>query len=164
MIKSLTEVKIMRAVDDQGQTGAIACRNQLLSPARCAGAVMEDPRLSGVNFSLRLALPEPDAQSIEEIEGEAIALTLGDWKSVTLTNLQADPKKEIDLGELVPGAKIVIRKVETKNRQSVEARVEGPVEIRLLDFRLVAGERKVRGIQFLGSARHGDGGQTSHGN
>ena len=147
MIKSLTEVKIVRAVDDKGrpvrlpaETNSVASQMRWGSYGGSANA--------GVNFSLRLALPEPDAQSIEEIDGEAIALTLGDWKSVILTNLQADPKKEIDLGELVPGAKLVIRKLETKNRQTVEAKVEGPIEIRLLDFRLVAGERKIRGSSF----------------
>ena len=117
--------------------------------------------MAGVNFSLRLALPEPDAQSIEELEGEAIAFTLGDWKSVTLTNLQADPKKEIDLAELVPGAKMIIRKLETKNRQTVEARVEGPIEIRLLDFRLVAGERKIRGSNFSERPGTDTAGKTS---
>jgi hypothetical protein len=147
MIKSLSEVKITRAVDDQGRAVRLPVETNNVPGLNRWGSY-GGSAISGVNFSLRLALPEPDAQSIEEIEGEAIALTLGDWRSVTLTNLQADPRKEIDLGELVPGAKIVIRKVETKNRQSVEARVEGPIEIRLLDFRLVAGERKVRGSNY----------------
>jgi len=160
MIKSLTDVRITRAVDDKGravptpaETNSAAAQMRWSSYGGQANA--------GVNFSLRLALPEPDAQSIEDIECEAIALTLGDWKSVTLTNLQADPKKEIDLNELVPGAKLIIRKLETKNRQTVEARVEGPLEIRLLDFRLVSGKRKIQGSSYSDRPGTETGAKTS---
>ncbi len=51
--------------------------------------------------------------------------------------MQADAKKEIDLGELVPGAKLVIKKTSKQAQQkSVDATLEGPPIIAQLELKI----------------------------
>ena len=53
-----------------------------------------------VSIQLHLALPASDAKAIDEIQAEAVALTIGSWKELLVTNVQADAKREIELSEL----------------------------------------------------------------
>ena len=56
---------------------------------------------------------------------------------MTLANVQADPKKELDLAEILPGAKLVIKKLTAKGPQTmIEARLEGPPAISQLDLKI----------------------------
>ena len=69
-------------------------------------------------------------------------LSIGGWKEITVTNVQADAKKEIDLSELLPGAKLIITKVTAKKPQTmVQARLEGPASVSQLDVKLKLSER-----------------------
>lgn len=90
----------------------------------------------GNTVDLRLQLPSPDAQSIEEIQVESIVTTVGKWKEHVLTNLQANAEMSLDLGALLPSAKLTITKLTNKKgRQSLEGKLTGPVAIRQLDVK-----------------------------
>jgi hypothetical protein len=129
VIKSVSGVRLLSAKDDQGreiarpksdgEDFAEEANDMLFSSGN------EDAQ--SINMQVRLALPAPDAQTIEELQAEAVALTIGSYKELLLTNVQADAQKVIDLGELVPGAKLTILKVTSKKSQSsVQVRLEGP--------------------------------------
>jgi len=141
-IKSVTELKVKKARDDQGRSigGADSeYSGQEISPDYDFES-NDSSKSEAANVELRLGLPAPDAKTIEEIEAEAVALTIGGWKEMTLTNLQADPKKEIDLGEVLPGAKIIIRKLSSQGPQTrVDARLEGPPAIGALEVKVKLG-------------------------
>lgn len=143
-IRKLTDLKLLRAVDDQGRAVPEAAMPKLEGVEAGMQSFMSYPRSASVSFQLRLALPEPDAQSIETLEAEAIVTTLGDWQSLVLTNLQADAKKEIPLDNLIPGARLVVTKIETRNNTKVDLRLSGPRDIGLLDLKLRQGRRPVR--------------------
>jgi hypothetical protein len=86
-----------------------------------------------MQMELRLALPERDAQVIQEISGEAIAVTFAKWKEMTATNLQ----NEIGLSAVLPGAKMKVTKLSSR-REQISALVEitGPASgIRQLDVK-----------------------------
>lgn len=87
-----------------------------------------------VPLQLRLQLPSPDAQTIEEIQVEAIVVTASKWKEQVLTNLQANAETAIDLGSILPGAKLTITKfTNKKGQQNLVGKITGPVGIRQLD-------------------------------
>src|SRR5262249_46931876 len=61
----------------------------------------------------------------------------GGWKEMMVTNVQADAKKEIDLSEILPGARLVIKKISGKKPQTIiEARLEGPKEVNRLEVKV----------------------------
>ncbi len=87
-------------------------------------------------MQLRLALPQPDAQSIQELSGQAVMVTVGKWKEMVLTNIQANPSNAVDLATVLPGAKLILSKVTTKNQQTqIKARLVGPPEIRDIELK-----------------------------
>jgi hypothetical protein len=56
---------------------------------------------------------------------------------MVITNVQADTKKEIDLGEVLPGAKLTIKKIAgRKPQKTVEAALEGPKEVAQIDVKI----------------------------
>ena len=88
-----------------------------------------------MGVELRLPLPQPDAQSIETLEAEAIAVTAGSWKQMTLTNIQEGATNEIDLAEVLPGATLQITRFSFKNRQlNIQAQLKGPRTVRQLEI------------------------------
>ena len=142
VIKRMSELRVRQAVDDQGRIipGASDENEDTESFRDYSFSEEGGESRRPVNFDLRLGLPAPDAQAIDELQAEAVALTLGGWKELALTNIQADAKKEIDLGEVLPEAKMIITKVSTKNQQTIiEARLEGPATIHQLESRLKLG-------------------------
>jgi hypothetical protein len=88
-------------------------------------------------------LPAPDAKAIDELQCEAVALTIGGWKEMVLTNVQADAKNEIDLSEVLPGAKLTIKKLTgQKPQRTVEATLDGPKEVSQVEVRIKLGSRR----------------------
>ena len=103
----------------------------------------EQEKSGAARVQLRLGLPAPDAQTIEQIEAEAVVLTIGGWKEMLLTNVQADVKKEIDLGEVLPGAKLIVKRICGGRRQTiVEARLEGPAAVNQLEVKIKSTGRR----------------------
>lgn len=132
-LKSATGVRVLKAVDDKGRDlGALpgeAEHDEAFS--------MGSSRAKGgpLLLSLNLPLPASDAASISELSAEAITVTVGTWKEFTVTNLQANATNEIDLASIMPGAKLTLMKVTTKNRQvQIQARLKGPKDIRQLEL------------------------------
>jgi len=145
MIKSVSGMRVKAAKDDQGRaipTGAEGS-DQEESYSEFAYNSDDAEKSGPARVQLRLGLPAPDAKTIEGLEAEAIVLTIGSWKEMVLTNVQADAKKEIDLSEVLPGAKLFIKKVSGKSPQTmVEARLEGPAAVNQLEVKIKLGSRR----------------------
>jgi hypothetical protein len=61
---------------------------------------------------------------------------------MVLTNVQADAKKEIDLGEVLAGAKLTIKKISGhKPQKTVEATLEGPKEVSQIEVKIKQSRR-----------------------
>jgi hypothetical protein len=147
-IKSVSNIHLKSAKDDQGRiiSGQTIGSGDADAGSDEAGATYsgftsydlgESGKPGAARLDLRLALPAPDAKTIEELQAEAVALTIGSWKEMLLTNVQADAKKEIDLGEIMPGAKLIIKKTSNRSAQkTVEATLEGPLAVNQLDLKI----------------------------
>jgi hypothetical protein len=139
-IKSVSGVRVKAAKDDKGR--AIPGVSEVADDQEGYGEAMtynsNDSEKSGsARIELRMGLPAPDAKAIDELQGEAVALTVGGWKEMVVTNVQADAKKEIDLGEVLPGAKLTIKKIAgRKPQKTVEAALEGPKEVTQIDVKV----------------------------
>src|SRR5262245_41146893 len=96
-------------------------------------------RPAAMDLSLRLKLPEPDARSIEELVGEAIVVSTGRWREMSLTNLTATATNDIDLAAILPGARFTLTKLTQRNRQTtLQMRLTGPPSIREIDIELTS--------------------------
>jgi hypothetical protein len=127
--QSVSGLRVLKATDDQGRLVAPVSEESATSFSGGAARASQMP----VNF--RLELPRPDAQTIEELSAEAIVVTVGQWREVTLTNVQADAQKELDVSPALSGARMTISKVSAKNGQlTVQAQIKGPPEIRQLEL------------------------------
>jgi len=155
------------AVDDQGRK---------VEPAQAEGdhvshmpMGMDDDENRAADIQVRLGLPKPDAEAIEELDGEVIATTFGAWKEHPVKELKADPAKEIDLSDILPGAKLTIRKVTdkqdsrsgggdyTSRRGSIQLHVTGPKEVAQLSFKIeIAGCDNVNSYDSGGRSRTKD--------
>jgi hypothetical protein len=145
-IRSLGGVRVKSAKDDKGRpiAGASGDAADAESESESINFAMNESEKGGAaRFELHLGLPASDAKSIDELQAEAVALTLGSWKEMTLTNLQADAKVEIDLAEVLPGAKLTIKKIGGQGRQkTVELTLSGSKEVSQIDFKLKIGNRR----------------------
>ena len=125
-IQGVSELRVLKATDDRGRsvpaTGDDSSESIHYSSGRQGG--------SSVPIELRLNLPSPDAQAIDELSAEAVATTVSKWKELELANLKQNATNEIDLSSVLPDAKLVITKVGIKNRQlNIQAQVKGPETI-----------------------------------
>ncbi|HHY84966.1 MAG TPA: hypothetical protein GYA07_05460 [Verrucomicrobia bacterium] len=93
---------------------------------------------NSTRIALQLPLPEFDAQAIDELNGEVIAVTASGWKEITIPNVQSVSTNEVDLSEILPGAKLVVKKTTSQERR-IQAQVQltGPEAISRLDLKLV---------------------------
>lgn len=146
-IQSVSGLRVIKAKDDKGRAIAGAGEEGEDNEADLTEMVFSrgnSDRTGTVRLNLRLGLPAGDAQTIEELEAEGIVLSIGGWKELLVTNVQADAQKEIDLSEVLPGAKLFITKVTLKKPQTtVQARLEGPAGVDQLD------------VKFKTTAEHG---------
>jgi hypothetical protein len=132
-LQSINDVRILKAVDDKGRNIAGAESDSEQGEMNFSGR----PQNQSASIQLGLQLPAPDAQAINEVDAEAVAVTAGTWKEMSLTNLQENATNEFDLGEILPGAKLVINKVKSQNSQTtIQATVKGPDAIQSLDFQV----------------------------
>jgi hypothetical protein len=151
-LQSLAKAAVEKAEDDKGRK---------IEGSRKAGAGEEEEDWEGsevfgrenedavkMDFTLRLGAPAPDATAVEKLDGTIEAVSFGGWKDHHVPSPAADPKKEIDLSELVPGAKLVILKASSPqaatkpgrgsngDQRHVRVRLTGPAEISGIAVRL----------------------------
>jgi hypothetical protein len=133
-LQSLSGVRVLKAIDDLG-------RELVSGPAdaerdETSYSMGSQPGQSG-RLQLRLPLPRPDAQSIDELSGEAIAVTAGKWCELVLTNITVSFTNEVDLGEVLPGATLVLARFKMMHRQaSVQVQIKGPPAIRQVEIQM----------------------------
>jgi hypothetical protein len=138
LLLSTTGIKVLSARDDKGRpVGSGDGADETMMVRSYTSTSSGEDSQNSAQIDLQLALPAADAQAIDEVTAEAIAITAGGWKQITLTNVQAASTNEIDLGEILPGAKMAIKQVTDKSRQlRVQTQFSGPEEIRRLDVQL----------------------------
>jgi hypothetical protein len=132
VIRAVNGARVLKATDNKGR------------PVTAAGEGMDSnvthhfdgqQARASTEIQLRLQTPVPDAASIEELEAEAVAVTVGGWKEFAITNAQASATNEIDLASVLPGAKLTVTKSEFTNRRlTLEARLQGSPAIRELEL------------------------------
>lgn len=134
-MKSVSNPRVIAAVDDKGRSVMVETDD-----AESSSDVMTSgsPDAGSLPIELRLQLPQPDARAIDKISAEAVATTVGTWKEMTLTNLQANATatNELDLSAVLPGAKMVITKYSLKHGQfNLQASLKGPPAVKRLEVR-----------------------------
>lgn len=146
VIKSVSGARVKAAKDDQGRPvpGISPGDDEEQSYREYTFSSSGDSENGGAaRIELRLGLPAPDAKAIDELQAEAVALTFGSWKEMTLTNVQVDAQKSIDLGEVLPGAKLIIKKISGKKPQkTIEATLEGPKEVSQIEVKVKLSSRR----------------------
>jgi hypothetical protein len=139
-IKSISGLRVKSAKDDQGRAIPVpaGARDENADASEGMSYSFDGGEsTTGHSADLRLGLPAPDAKAIDELQAEAVALTFGGWKELLLTNVQADATKEIDLGEVLPGAKLIVKKITSQRMQrSVQAALTGPREVDQLEAKI----------------------------
>src|SRR5208337_602204 len=145
LIRSVSGLRVKAAKDDKGRAISAGTDGSDNGESYSPFSYNSDEQDKGgtARVQLHLGLPAPDAKTIEGLEAEAVVLTIGGWKEMVLTNVQADAKKEIDLGEVLPGAKLIVKKVSAKRPQmTVEARLEGPAAVNQLEVKIKLSSRR----------------------
>ena len=131
---SVSDVRVFTARDDKGRSVAAEPEDSENVQSEFNSGNSSD--VGSLNIQLPLQLPQPDAQAIDEISAEAVTVTAGTWKEMTLTNLQENTTNELDLADVLPGAKMVITKLSSKNGQfNLQARLQGSRTVQRLDVR-----------------------------
>jgi hypothetical protein len=141
-------VRAIRAVDDQGREVKTAGESE--GDDDFSRRVYSSSSGSGEErapqFPLNLQLPAAGAKTLEKVEGEAILTTSAGRKEHPVPEPKADPQKEIDLGDLVPGAKMIITSVkdmEKNNQGQIGLKITGlkGVERIAFDVKAAGGEQ-----------------------
>ncbi len=128
-LKSISETRVIAAVDNKGRSLA-SDENE---STQFGGDANQD---GPVQFDLRLQLPQRDAQSIENISAEAVAVTAGDWKELALTNLAENATNTLDLSAVLTDAKMFVTKFTMKRGQmNMQLRLEGLPTVNRLEVR-----------------------------
>jgi len=185
-LQSLSGVRILKATDDKGRTVAASDKSDASDAGDDSFSFTSfspggGPQNNSVQIQMRLQLPQPDAQAIDELTAEAVAVTAGSWKEMTLTNLSETSTNEFDIGGVLPGSKLVITKLKSKNNMlRIDAQLKGPPTVRRLEIQARTGgtadrfpgnvsERKfsakggesTRAISINASLFNGNGGTVS---
>jgi hypothetical protein len=134
-LQSVTDVKLLAATDDKGRPVAAAEHDgeEEMATAYVRGDTGGARENNSADIQFHLQLPQPDAQAIDELNGEAVAVTAGSWKELTLTNITQTATNEFDLGDVLAGAKLVVTKFSNKNNMlDLQVRLKGPATVRNL--------------------------------
>lgn len=128
--------RVLKAVDDQGRSVAPKADDEENSVSTTYSS--DDSDSDSQQVELHLKLPQPDARSISEISAEAVAVTAGSWKKLTLTNLEQNATNKLDLSSVLPGAKMVITKLSIKGGQcQIQVKLQGKSAVRRLRVKAV---------------------------
>jgi hypothetical protein len=134
-LQSVTDVKLLAATDDKGRAVAAGANGEQeqISTAFVTADTGGPGQNNSAQVQLHLQLPQPDAEAIDEISVEAVAVTAGSWKELTLSNITEKATNEFDIGAVLPGAKLIITKFSNKNNSlSLQARITGPATVKNL--------------------------------
>lgn len=104
------KVRVTRAVDNLGRQIKLADQVPASDRYTQYYGYGED-RERAMKFDLSLPAPLRGAASLETVEGDVLVTSFASWKEHVIADPAADPAVEIDLGDLVPGAKLVVMKV-----------------------------------------------------
>jgi hypothetical protein len=139
-LQSVSGVRVLKAVDDKGRPIATEKEGGDSSATMSYSVGGGRGQANSTQIQLHLPLPAADAQSIEQLDAEAIAVTAGNWKEMTVPSVSATTTNEIDLAGVLPGAKLVITKFTSKNRQTtIQAQLKGPPTIRQIEIQVKTG-------------------------
>jgi hypothetical protein len=166
LILSLNNAKLIKAVDDKNREVKGLEENDAedeFRHTRYYGG--GDGSQKSADFTLILSAPQPDAQALEEVQAEAEVVSFAKWKEFTVKELKADEKNELDLAAVLPGAKLVVEKVNFGKKKaddddddaqlsgSVSIKVLGPKEISQLKFDLkIPGNEEIHSYASRSSA------------
>jgi hypothetical protein len=136
-LESVSDVRVVSAVDDKGRSIVPDTGNEdedMAGNRRYGGG--GSPDTSSTQLELGLQLPKSDAHAIDKVSATAVAVTVGSWKEMPVTNLQANATNAIDLSPVLPGATMTITKVSSKNHQfNLVATLTGPATVKRLDVK-----------------------------
>jgi len=139
-LQSVSGVRVLKAVDDKGRPIAAGAQGDESFESTVYSGGSQGPGNS-TQVQLHLPLPASDAQSIEQLDAEAIATTAGNWKELTVPKVSAATTNEIDLSSVLPGAKMVLRKFSRmKSQTTMEAEIKGPPSIRQIELTTRVGD------------------------
>ena len=145
-LQSVSGLRVLKAVDDKGRPLADGAQAEesfesMVYSGRGQGAG------NSTQIQLRLPLPPSDAQSIEQLDAEAIAFTAGNWKELTIPKVSAATTNEIDLSSVLPDAKMVLRKFKRNKQQTTfEGEIKGPSSIRQIEMTTRVGDSDQRSM------------------
>jgi hypothetical protein len=156
---------LVTATDDKGRAVAAAKNDdgeEFNAYAYVQSSMGEDQEDNSADLQLRLALPQPDAQAIDDLSAEAIAVTAGSWKESTLTNLTESSTNEFDIGAVLPGAKLVLKKISAKNNSvSLQGQLKGPAAVKNLQIQAkLPGSEQRNYSSFSGGTATSKNGET----
>jgi hypothetical protein len=167
-LQSVTDVKLLAATDDKGRPVAAGKNEEgeeMNSYAYVQSGMDEGQETAGAEMQLRLELPQPDAQAIDEVSAEAVAVTAGSWKEMTLTNITETSTNEFDIGAALPGAKLVLSKITMKNNMlSMQGKMIGPATVKNLTIQVkIPGREQRNYFNFSGGNVSAKDGETTRG-
>jgi hypothetical protein len=167
-LQSVTDVKLLAATDDKGRAVAAGKNDEgeeMNSFAFVQSGMDEGQESGGAEMQLRLELPQPDAQAIDEVSAEAVAMTAGSWKETTLTNITETSTNEFDIGAVLPGAKLVLSKISAKNNMlSMQGQIKGPATVKNLKIEVkIPGQERRNYFNFSGGNVSTKDGETTRG-
>ncbi|HEU0009118.1 MAG TPA: hypothetical protein VFT34_04795 [Verrucomicrobiae bacterium] len=145
-LQSVSGVRVVKAVDEKGRPIAAGAADEDSSETIVISGGSQGPGNS-TQIQLRLPLPASEAQSIEQLDAEAIVATAGNWKELTVRNVSVATTNEIDLASVLAGAKMVLRKVTRKQSQTtIEGELKGPPSIRQIEVTTRIGDSDQRSM------------------
>ncbi|MCP4109146.1 MAG: hypothetical protein GY749_27060 [Desulfobacteraceae bacterium] len=133
---SIDKIENIKAVDNKGRYVPISDNNT--DPARNILRSFDfSEKNTHADFEIYLMLPEPDAEMIKQITGQVTAITHGKWKEYRIDKVKDDPEKEYDIGAILPGATMIIRKIkkESDEQLGIDIQLKGPDKIRHIKFK-----------------------------
>ena|GEM_PF-3151742 len=147
-LQSVSGLRVLKAVDDKGRPLADGAQAEE-SFESTVYSYSDGGQGAGnsTQIQLRLPLPASDAQSIEQLDAEAIATTAGNWKELTVPKVTAATTNEIDLSTVLAGAKMVLRKFnKNKHQTTFEGEIKGPASIQQIEVTARAGDSERRSM------------------
>ncbi|MCP4346954.1 MAG: hypothetical protein GY795_15680 [Desulfobacterales bacterium] len=133
---SVDKIENIKAVDDKGRHLPSSDNNT--DPVRNILRSFDfSEKNTHADFEIYLMLPEPDAEMIEQITGQVTAITHGKWKEYRIDKVKDDPGKEYDIGAILPGAAMIIKKIkkESDEQLGIDIQLKGPDKIRHIKFK-----------------------------
>ena len=144
---AMSKVEVEGAVDDLGNQIEL---NKKESPYGMYGYMRhyggDEEANEALDFNVTLGLPDPEAQAIEEVSGMLEVVAFDDWAEHKIENVRANPDREHDLSDILPGATVKInryrRHVEAEGGHSnvqgyLAIEVQGGPEVQTVQFEVV---------------------------